>query len=179
MALNQNIPTRFTMDDNQKKTNTVYLNHLGKLNDSTKDYTVVYDSIEISTLENVAYQNPLKGGDAVYMARAMLGIDVLDLEETLKSKLPPTAIELEKVNYFELYPNPNDGRMQLNYTINSNETGIVTIYSVLGEVISNYKLSNDAHVLFINEGDLKNGIYIYKVKTNDSIVNSGKIVVNK
>ncbi len=69
---------------NQKIVNTIYLNELAYNTDTTRaiEYWYKYDSTEISQLENVAYQNPVLGGDAVFMARIMLFMDVIDLEMT-------------------------------------------------------------------------------------------------
>ncbi len=179
MAINQNIPTKCTMEDNLKAVNTIYLNHLQKINDSTYNYVSVYDSTEIPVLENVAYQNPLKGGSAVYMARAMLFIDVIDegyADKRLTNK--PQQITNTVGNY-NLYPNPNNGAMQLSYSLAENETGYLTITNVLGEKISTYPLVKNGSTLNITETKLVNGVYFYKVIVNDKIVKSNKLVISK
>ena len=179
LAINQNIPTKCTMDENQKTVNTIYLNHL-KMSSTVEDpmFMYQYDSTETAILDGVAYQDPLLGGDAVYQARVMLFLDVLDLEMTLKSHINK-PITIPNQTQYSLFPNPNNGLMQLNYSLADNETGIITIYNLLGVEISSYPLSKNSTSLAIDQSQLSNGIYFYKVIVNDRLIKSDKVIINK
>ncbi len=178
--VNQNIPTTCSMDENQQLVNSIYLNELNNQYDSDGMPNVNrYDSTEIMQLENIAYQNPMKGGDAVYMARVMLFIDVIDDGynggKRFTSKKPPVPA----LTSYKMYPNPNNGTMQLSYSLNDNETGYVEIYNIMGEKINEYKLLSGTSLLNIREPQLENGVYFYQVYKNDNKVYSGKIVISK
>ena len=87
--------------------------------------------------------------------------------------------EIENPNHISISPIPNNGSMQLNYTLGNNENGIITFYNVLGEKIRTYKLQKNDNMLDINETELQSGIYFYKVIVNDRLVKSDKVIINK
>ncbi|MEI6489443.1 MAG: T9SS type A sorting domain-containing protein [Bacteroidota bacterium] len=92
----------------------------------------------------------------------------------------PSGIEeITNNNNFKLYPNPNDGTMQLTYTLPENENAILTITNILGETLTTYKLENHSTSLNIKETKLENGIYFYQIYNNNKQVYSGKIIINK
>ena len=179
---NQNVPTRCSMQENQKLVNSIYLNEMNNYNDSLglPNFSP-YDSTETYQLQSVAYQNPLLGGDAVYMARIMLFIDVIDDNGGGDKSMiyKPQLTTLPKMEDYKMYPNPNSGTMQLSYTLGTNENGAVTITNVLGEKIASYKLVGGSTLLNISETQLNNGIYFYEVYKNTQKVYSGKIVISK
>ena len=80
---------------------------------------------------------------------------------------------------FKLYPNPNDGSMQLDYSILSGQNGKLIIFSLIGNKLSVYKLESGKKTLKINEGELKNGIYFYKIVLNNKEITRDKLVIIK
>ncbi len=178
---NQNIPTRCSIEENQKLVNSIYLNEIRHNADSLGNYEdrYKYDSSEIAQLQNVAYQNPIKGGDAVFMARIMLFIDVIDLEMTKSLIIHLTKPDPHQVEIYKLYPNPNDGVMQFTYLLNEGETGYLKIYNSQGQKVSSYKLLNGATILNINEKQLMNGAYFYIVYVNNERVFADRFIINK
>jgi len=87
--------------------------------------------------------------------------------------------ELKNEMAFNLIPNPNNGTMQLNYSLDNNESGLLKLYDIVGKEISEYRLVQGNTTLNINEEKLNNGLYIYKVIVNDRIVKSDKLVIVK
>ncbi len=87
--------------------------------------------------------------------------------------------ELEQDFYFKLSPNPNNGTMQLNYSLDNNETGLLKLFDIVGKEISEYRLVQGNTTLNINEEKLNNGLYIYKVIVNDKVVKSDRLVIVK
>jgi hypothetical protein len=79
----------------------------------------------------------------------------------------------------DIYPNPNNGNMQLYYAISEVDLGMVNIYTVLGEKVANYTLSSNTNSLKIELNHLANGIYFYEVIVNNKKVNANKISINK
>jgi len=80
-----------------------------------------------------------------------------------------------------VYPNPNNGQFTI---VSSASSGIsmVEIYNVLGEKVYTTSLnSNKGGTSSININNQPNGIYLYRVISNDngSLVGEGKIVLEK
>lgn len=181
ILMNQNLPTRCSMEENQKIVNSIYLNEIRYNSDTSlsMEDRYRYDSSEVSQLENVAYQNPIHGGDAVFMSRIMLFIDVIDLEMTKSMPINNHMVSNDEITNYKLYPNPNGGEMQFSYKLSEKETGYILIYDLLGKQISSYKLLNDATFINIHEKQLQNGIYFYQVFINENRVYSGKVIICK
>ncbi len=177
---NQNIQSQNTSDENQKLVNAIYLNEIKNMEDSLGGAKALpYDSTEIAQLLNVAYQNPMHGGTAVYQARAMLFIDVIDDVFSEKHLIHHNLPIVANLAEYKMYPNPNNGTMQLSYSLSENETGYVIITNLFGEKVNSYKLINGTNTINITEAELNDGIYFYQVYKNDSKVYTGKIIINK
>jgi hypothetical protein len=84
-----------------------------------------------------------------------------------------------KLRKFDLYPNPNTGFMTLDYNLNSNECGLLTIYDISGRKISDYVLKNEQNFMIINEALLKNGIYYYNIFVNNELLKTDRVVIIK
>ncbi len=78
-----------------------------------------------------------------------------------------------------LYPNPNNGNMQYDYFLDKNEIGKFIIYDLNSNVLINYLLSEGSNSLQINQENLDNGIYLYRVYINDKISKFDKLVIIK
>ena len=85
----------------------------------------------------------------------------------------------EPVNEFLLFPNPNNGHMELQYTIHNKQAAQLLIMDVTGRLISNYELPENSSNLHIHELDLKSGVYFYTIKQNNSILKQAKFVIMK
>lgn len=90
----------------------------------------------------------------------------------------PTSVEkllVTNINML-LFPNPNNGTMQINYDLQKNSKGIFTIYDILGKKEVEYELQSETKTLYIDE-PLKSGIYFYKIIVDDKIIATDKIVI--
>jgi hypothetical protein len=85
----------------------------------------------------------------------------------------------KKERKIKLYPNPNNGNMQLDYSLSENETGIVKIMDVTGKLVASYVLEKDKTNIAISEAALKNGVYFYQIIVNGEVINSDKLVIIK
>ncbi|MEP7264479.1 MAG: T9SS type A sorting domain-containing protein [Bacteroidota bacterium] len=69
------------------------------------------------------------------------------------------------------YPNPFSQLTTINFTVDQTSTVIVSIYDLTGKIISQTKeqtYSKGNNQLFIPRNNLKNGIYIAEIKTNNA-----------
>ncbi len=81
-----------------------------------------------------------------------------------------------KVN---LYPNPNNGNMTLDYDLGASSNGIMYISDITGKLISTYSLQNSRGKLNINEHDFENGVYFYSIYVYDKTLKTDKVVIIK
>lgn len=79
-----------------------------------------------------------------------------------------------------LYPNPNKGTMNFQYSITEAVSGELFIYDLSGREVAKYKLQQGAGNQFqISETELNNGVYFYKMIIDGEIKASDKIVIIK
>lgn len=81
--------------------------------------------------------------------------------------------------HLAVYPNPNNGNMQVTYSIPANENGVFGLYDVLGNMLLSYPISGGTKTFAIDGSALAKGVYIYQVYSNSKLVAKDKIVVIK
>ncbi|MGQ0829106.1 MAG: T9SS type A sorting domain-containing protein [Bacteroidota bacterium] len=177
---NSTIPA-CTIEQNHKSFNQIYLVTLGAgLNVQQK-----------LDLASIAQQCPLTGGTSVYQARVLLSIindstieyndDCTDggNRSMIFEDNSPSVQQAINNSAFKLYPNPNNGTMQLDYTLEKEQRGVFVIYDLLGKKQAEYELQQNASSVSISEAMLNNGIYFYKILINDKLVATDKLVIVK
>lgn len=147
-----------------------------------------FTSADIQDLQSMASQCVL-AGDYVVQARCLLNVIfgyVLDFDDVCVStsrmalaESDPLPAEPQHLAHFNLYPNPNNGTMQLDYELTSCENCQLVIYDVLGKVISTYKLTETIGTLQINETQLGQGVYFYSINQNDMSIYKNKFSIFK
>ncbi len=81
---------------------------------------------------------------------------------------------------YKLYPNPNDGNMIFEYSLQEHSSGTFILYDITGRVINKYKLTaGQSNALKISENELNNGVYFYSVTIDNSVKAFSKIVIVK
>ncbi|MBA3704552.1 MAG: PKD domain-containing protein [Bacteroidetes bacterium] len=88
----------------------------------------------------------------------------------------PINSSIEKYNFF-IYPNPSNGLMQFNYTLEKEQSGELQITDILGKMVASYKLSEGENTLQINETQLINSIYLYRLLVDSELVKTDKISI--
>ncbi|MCX6292038.1 MAG: T9SS type A sorting domain-containing protein [Bacteroidetes bacterium] len=164
-------------EDNAKKVNEVYLDTWSR---------EVYDFKKFSQeqkdlLLNIAYQNPSSGGNAVYAARVMLGIDMDDFssETERMAALHPSVKGSENRRQGTIIPNPNNGTMQFVFSLNEDEKGILQIYDSKGNMQKFYTLQPGTSIHDIDMSGADCGMYFCRLSINNEIIMSSKIVIER
>ena len=80
---------------------------------------------------------------------------------------------------FIIYPNPNDGNMMLDYSLNAIDKGEIAIYDIAGKLIYKYDLDVSASQIIISHKGFNNGIYFYRITVNGNTVQSNKLIIIK
>ncbi|MFY9310168.1 MAG: T9SS type A sorting domain-containing protein [Bacteroidia bacterium] len=96
------------------------------------------------------------------------------------SEISTNIIKINRSLFFTLYPNPNDGNMVFDYSLlDENDKAELDIYDIAGKLLYKYELDISDNQLSISHKGLNNGIYLYKIKINEQIVKSSKLIIIK
>ncbi|OFY98613.1 MAG: hypothetical protein A2491_10270 [Bacteroidetes bacterium RIFOXYC12_FULL_35_7] len=127
-------------------------------------------------------QNPLHVFDTIGTYNVMLVASLNECSDTVyKTVVVVNSVGIKSVEsaniYATIYPNPNNGIMQLEYSFNNGEDGELVIISITGKEIARYKLNNKNGIFNIPETSLSQGIYFYKVVSGGEIIATDKLVI--
>lgn len=86
--------------------------------------------------------------------------------------------QLNNVKVSPFAPNPSTSTTNLAYQLNSDETGILTIYDYMGRIIAKHTFSGSGKYAF-NANNYPMGIYAYTVSVNGSMVLQDKLIIAK
>lgn len=130
---------------------------------------------EIIELEDIASQCPLKGGDAVYMARGVLDMHMISMEyddSNLCQTVEDRSVALREAN-MTISPNPSSGDFVITAP---DKIDKIVVTDINGSIIST--INNISEITYtLDAQSLKAGIYIIKVQgVNDQVEWVSKIV---
>ena len=121
----------------------------------------------------------MSGGDAVFMARIMLFIDIRNIGMTNRYLTIKNSTTPDRIKDYKLYPNPNDGNMTLEYSIEGNKTGLFSIYDMTGRLVKQQTLVAENKTTLVNAVELSGGAYYYVIKVENEKVKSDKLIIVK
>jgi len=82
--------------------------------------------------------------------------------------------------YFSIYPNPAGQNVELHYSLSAQESGLLEIFSVIGNKVASYTLPSTEEQINISVRSFENGIYMYRFSVNGELFEEGKlIIINK
>jgi hypothetical protein len=153
----------------QKRVNEIYLNSkLDSLPISSADSLELYD---------IAYLHSANYGPGVFSARAILKLEVEDLDNgTTRSAFITNEIENEIEQIIELYPNPNGGNFILQ-SAKSLSNYEISISDITGKIIFERQLTDNNIYEF--SFDIPNGTYLVYVKNKDVLIEVIKLIITK
>jgi hypothetical protein len=85
----------------------------------------------------------------------------------------------EQNNELKIFPNPNNGDMNISYEIPTEETGVLNVYDLLGNTLLSYPLYGGRNSFAITNTTLTQGIYYYRAISGNKQIAADKIVVIK
>ncbi|MBL7928721.1 MAG: T9SS type A sorting domain-containing protein, partial [Bacteroidia bacterium] len=119
-------------------------------------------------LENIAYQNPITGGSAVFQARAILFLEIHDIPLALRIRNPVNK-EPKHQSQFIVQPNPANENCTIKFP--ESDTNLAfEIRDVTGRLVFHKKIKPTVNSLNLNLQFLQQGVYC--VRINDGNRNS-------
>jgi uncharacterized protein (DUF2249 family) len=85
-----------------------------------------------------------------------------------------TGLDEHSIIASSIYPNPNNGLVNITLTNALSQNSTLQIYDALGKLVYEQKLSNEVNS--INISHLQNGLYMYKILSNTEVVKNGKMI---
>lgn len=176
-ALNNSINASSTIEENWVDLNTILISNAI---DSTE-----IDSNDAIVVKAIAEQCPLSGGSIVFRARAIyntyIGAPVEYVDNcTEGGEEKGTSVNASLIveeNYFHLYPNPNAGKMVLEFR--TKKDCHLEISEINGTLVGRYRMSSSVNRLEINNDELTNGVYLFRIISDNVTLKVGKIVILK
>lgn len=93
----------------------------------------------------------------------------------------PTAIDeniADNIVLSNIYPNPAKQSVSLDYRFDVNvDAASVKIVNLLGSVVKEIEMNQNAGKISIDISDLNNGIYFYSVVVNNEVLKTKKLVI--
>ncbi len=168
IVLNNMLAPVNEMETYRKFVNAVYLNNVVK---EIQPSTELID--ELYTIADMA---PNIGGEAVYIARAILNYDP-ELMHRDNIIIPlKTAPDKENIQY---YPNPASDVLTVVSTGNFAPNSKIELYDITGRLVFGAAINSESSNTSISLKDIKQGLYLCVIKNGEKIISSSKISVIK
>ena len=85
-----------------------------------------------------------------------------------------TGVNEALAGSISVYPNPNNGVLNISLTAELSKNSSLEIYDALGKLVTKQMLTDELNT--INISNLTNGIYTFKVLNNSNLVKIGKLI---
>ena len=167
---NDTISTSPIFEQNAKEANTVFLQYLQK-------GMTNLDSVQKTTLENIANQCPFSGGNAVFKARALLAaesgnLEVYDDNVNCNSQAlaqPPSFDQASQATGLNIrvFPNPARESVTVQWPKALENEGLLELYDTFGKKLKTVPLKEGTYNHSLQLHGLTTGIYLLRVKLKD------------
>jgi hypothetical protein len=126
-------------------------------------------------LNEIAYLSPRVAGNAVYTARVLLGLMIIDTETyAAKSAQMNSAISYSKL---KIYPNPSSEFFHYELPLTEVDKGKVTILDVSGKELENWKVDFNSHLGSLDIKNYAKGVYFFELTINDKTKLVEKLII--
>ena len=159
--LDVSVPTIY--EKNALIVNSIYLETLNA-NDEN-----MYSPSQAAQLKSIAFQCPLSGGDAVYIARGMLGLtsnfDNSAMCNSSQNSIAPLVNNtIATATTFSAYPNPANTEITVAFEKELSSKGELMLFNVLGQQLLVQLIEEGNTQSTISLEQIPNGVYVLKLK---------------
>ena len=174
-ALNVSINPKECAEMYHKMVNEIYFHTWAK-------NVFEFSPTDSATLYDIAVQDPLICGTAIYNARVMMNMDVNDYSiDANGNRLMNTnhAVEKQVLQTVKgkLYPNPSQNTVNYEINLAAEQVGLLVFYDLMGKEVLANQLNTGDNKLTIDVSKFKNGLYLYKVFVNGKPQETGKFII--
>ena len=138
-----------------------------------------FNTNQINTLISIAMQSPISGGEAVYIARGMLHLDVDDLIDNYNQRKSQLANLVNKEVVEIVYPNPATNYVIVDLGKEDDKTVLFYLYNSLNEKVIEKSFVYNQEPVSIDLSNIHNGLYFYSVILTNGKQFHGKIIINR
>jgi len=75
------------------------------------------------------------------------------------------------------YPVPADSEIHLPVSLDSNNSGVVSVFSIQGQKMGSYKIGENDKSFRLNTQSFPSGTYIYQIAIDNRVINGNKFIV--
>ncbi len=180
LQANNSAPVTNMVEQKYQRANELTLKYMA-------DFNYVFTDTEKSDLFGMANECPAKGAyvsSSRNLVNAILRTVIMyddncDAEADASRKAKPKVDEVVNATSFNLFPNPNNGIMQLDYNLGIYANAKFNLFDITGKLIQTKNITSNEGSLFINEQNLDNGIYFYSILVGEKTIKTDKIVIIK
>jgi hypothetical protein len=122
-----------------------------------------------------AYQSPRVAGNAVYMARVLLGLMIIDTE-TYAAKSTQISSTNTSLN-LKIYPNPSNDFFNYFLPLKEEDKGIVSIIDVSGKKIQTWSADYSSNQGLLDIQRYAKGIYVFELTINGNQKLNQKLII--
>ena len=184
-TLNNSIISSNDLEKDEQFINKLYLQWL-------KGGIEMIDSTDSIALEIMAWSCPMEKGTAVYKARSIYSsispsstfddIALCSIGLNKNSTQQESTIDMNMLNNIlsdeiKVYPNPANDEVTIDYVLQENTQGKITIFDMLGRARITLDLSATNNRANFSVANLEKGVYIYKYIVNTKVVKTDKLTV--
>jgi hypothetical protein len=126
-------------------------------------------------LNEIAYLSPRVAGNAVYTARVLLGLMIIDTETyAAKSAQINTS---NSSSYLKIYPNPSNDFFNYYLPLKEEEKGTVSIIDISGKEIQTWSADSSTHEGILDIQKYAKGVYFFELTINGNQKLVRKLIV--
>ena len=102
------------------------------------------------------------------------------IPDNTRHAAPNPVNHTQSIDYIgKLYPNPNNGTMEIEYQIPEDTQAIISITNPLGQILAQWYLPPEHNKLEIKVPNLSSGVYYYEISIEKRILQKDKIIIIK
>jgi len=126
-------------------------------------------------MNEIAYLSPRVAGNAVYTARVLLGLMIIDTETyAAKSAQSNSGIEYSTI---KIFPNPSSEYFHYELPLLEGDQGKVTIIDISGKVLDAWFVDFSSNKGSLDVNKYAKGIYFFELTINDNSKFIEKLIV--
>jgi hypothetical protein len=117
--------------------------------------------------------------DPIVLASGQYNASGIDFKHTPTQikPIPTSIIDLPESNLFSIFPNPSNGKVQINWTTNAKVKATIEVVDVTGRSVVKQEAGTDESSM-LNLSSLQSGVYFIKVVT-DKAQHTERVILRK